>query len=1045
MPTKQQLDKAAWEWAEKFEPSELTQQHIETAYRVKLKPCKPNSCRRNCKGNPHCLYGLGERSWLQEIADEDWHEIDDPNSERRPKDSFVGLKNLGATCYVNSFLQVWYHNPAFRKAIYQWKADDDPQEIEAKMKCAETKSESTSYNPSSCIGHLQLIFSFLQFSVRSYIDPSQFINYLGLNATQQQDAQEFSKLFISLLEGKLSYQSNPAVSNIVQEQYSGEYAYITKCRNCLNESTYPSLFYELDLNIKGHKDIYSCLDEFLKEEELDGSNQYYCSYCQNKQNATRAIRLLRLPKLLNLQLLRFVFDRQTGCKKKLNSYIQFCEVLDLSKYVQKPENSVLYDLYAVLIHQGPSAYSGHYVAHIQDRISGAWFKFNDETVERMEGKKLQLGTEENLTDNSTKTNPKAPKLTKGSHASNNAYMLVYRLRDDNYKEYPADTSEEWDLPEYLQEAVVEDNSKFEEWVADLAVMREQNVMTGKARQMEIRSLYEILPVKEGMPYEWINIDWLGKWLTSDTGNILPIDNSQYFCVHGKLHPDQVTKMKCISLEAAEKIYEKYGGGPRFSNLSLCRNCVEMRCKLLRLKAKIQEESKILTNLVKAKISDEENAYWIGKCSLRSWRRMVLDQYEHDDLEKTKTENTSEIFDNNEHLLESGNNDDPSITLQDETDDEVPLGFNEDLLCEHNNLSVDGNTRKLIPEKAWKIFKYYFPFAPEFSRNRDPCSLCLIQEAEDKETRDRNRSLAVEQKSLLQELYLDRNRPNWQKSNIGQKFFIVCHNFIEQWRKFIKEPVRKEPVENVYNSFLLCEHGYLLYSFEDSTNQRLELLWEQEWNILKRHFRIDVEITAQRKEELNGNSILATTPELCHSCYANRLQLEQQQLLDFTNAKIYVRRVSKLEETEINELLDNNCNPDNNDHRNNDSEFVQNVKKKKTGNETEAVTADWQPRRSNRRRKLRGEKEIIVSSNQTLRDLKLEIMKVFSVAPYDQHLTLNGRPLLNNQATLTDLCVFPESLILLRADEPSEETIVMEDYLKAAVPETGFKGTELVKS
>jgi hypothetical protein len=46
-----------------------------------------------------------------------------------------------------------------------------------------------------------------------------------------------------------------------------------------------------------------------QEERLEGDNRYFCENCQSKQNATRKIRLLSLPCTLNLQLMRFVFDR----------------------------------------------------------------------------------------------------------------------------------------------------------------------------------------------------------------------------------------------------------------------------------------------------------------------------------------------------------------------------------------------------------------------------------------------------------------------------------------------------------------------------------------------------------------------------------------------------------------------------------------------------------------------------------------------------------------------------------------------------------------
>ena len=48
----------------------------------------------------------------------------------------------------------------------------------------------------------------------------------------------------------------------------------------------------------------------------------------------------------------------------------------------------------MLIHRGPSAYSGHYVAHIRDQKTDVWYKFNDEQIEKMGSESLTLCKED---------------------------------------------------------------------------------------------------------------------------------------------------------------------------------------------------------------------------------------------------------------------------------------------------------------------------------------------------------------------------------------------------------------------------------------------------------------------------------------------------------------------------------------------------------------------------------------------------------------------------------------------------------------------------
>lgn len=63
-----------------------------------------------------------------------------------------------------------------------------------------------------------------------------------------------------------------------------------------------------------------------QEEKLDGENRYFCESCQSKQSATRRIRLHSLPPTLNLQLMRFIFDRWVVILLRILTFMLLWEI-----------------------------------------------------------------------------------------------------------------------------------------------------------------------------------------------------------------------------------------------------------------------------------------------------------------------------------------------------------------------------------------------------------------------------------------------------------------------------------------------------------------------------------------------------------------------------------------------------------------------------------------------------------------------------------------------------------------------------------------------
>uniref|UniRef100_A0A8C0BI71 Ubiquitin carboxyl-terminal hydrolase 48 n=1 Tax=Buteo japonicus TaxID=224669 RepID=A0A8C0BI71_9AVES len=919
---------------------------------------------RNCRGNPNCLVGIGEHVWLGEIDENSFHNIDDPNCERRKKNAFVGLTNLGATCYVNTFLQMWFLNLELRQALYLCPSTC------SEYVAGEGIPKDKDYEPQTICEHLQYLFALLQNSKRRYIDPSGFVKALGLDTGQQQDAQEFSKLFMSLLEDTLSKQKNPDVRNIVQKQFCGEYAYVTVCNQCGRESKLVSKFYELELNIQGHKQLTDCITEFLKEEKLEGDNRYFCETCQSKQNATRKIRLLSLPCTLNLQLMRFVFDRQTGHKKKLNTYIGFSELLDMEPFMEQKNGVYVYELSAVLIHRGVSAYSGHYIAHVKDPQTGEWYKFNDEDIEKMEGKKLQLGIEEDLAEPS-KSQTRKPKCGKGTHCSRNAYMLVYRLQT-------REKSLTIEVPAFLQELVERDNCKFEEWCNEMAEMRKQSVARGKIKHEEVKELYKRLPAEA--PYDFISLEWLQKWLDESTPP-KPIDNTACLCSHGKLHPDKISIMKRISEYVADFFYRRYGGGPRLN----------------RLKNQLNEDYKTVTNLLKITVKGNDG-FWVGKASLRSWRQLALEQLNEQDED---TEHSNGKMNGNAQNKDESN--------EEKREEEEELNFNEDIVCPHGDLCISENERRVVSKEAWEKLKQYFPKAPEFPNNKECCSQCKILEREGEENEALHKMMASEQKTSLQNLFHDKCRPclgSWPQET--DELYIVSQFFVEEWRKFVRRPTRCSPVSSVGNSALLCPHGGLMFTYASMTKEDsklIALIWPSEWERIQKLFVVDHVIKITRTQAAGADpesALYGSEPQLCPECREGLLCQQQRDLREYTQATIYIHKV-----------VDN--------------------KKVMKDAAPELNVSSSEAEEEREENKPEGEQD--PDFNQ--------IMHAFSVAPFDQNLSIDGKILSDDTATLGSLGVIPESVILLKADEPIADYAAMDDVMQVCMPEEGFKGTGLL--
>ncbi|XP_078441990.1 ubiquitin C-terminal hydrolase 12-like isoform X1 [Wolffia australiana] len=381
--------------------------------------------------------------------------------DSKKETGFVGLKNQGATCYMNSLLQTLFHIPYFRKAVYHMPTTENDI-------------------PSGSIPlALQSLFYKLQYSDNSVAtkELTKSFGWDTYDSFMQHDVQELNRVLCEKLEDKMK---GTVVEGTIQHLFEGHHMNYIECINVEYKSTRKESFYDLQLDVKGCKDVYASFDKYVEVEKLDDDNKYHAEQF-GLQDAQKGVLFIDFPPVLQLQLKRFEYDFLRDIMVKINDRYEFPLQLDLDrengKYLSPmADRSVrnLYTLHSVLVHSG-GVHGGHYYAFIRPMLADEWFKFDDERVTKEDTKRAleeQFGGEEEVEELNSKifivhflfssvgftfqfslkllpqANPgfnNAPfKFTKYS----NAYMLVYIREGD--KEKIICNVDEKDIAEHLR-------------------------------------------------------------------------------------------------------------------------------------------------------------------------------------------------------------------------------------------------------------------------------------------------------------------------------------------------------------------------------------------------------------------------------------------------------------------------------------------------------------------------------------------------------------------------------------------------------------------
>lgn len=346
----------------------------------------------------------------------------------RPITPPKGLRNVGNTCYANAALQClmstalthalmhpesvvifrrYSSNPNLLEVgctgsvVGDLSEDDDlssQQRIERKRReiqrqrvyetstwlTRELTDMTRKYTSSTAVSETSSMFGgFLGSSDLSVVNPGSITKHPDrlspcLRPYQQEDAHEFFRALLSTLTRN---GHNRQLSSL----FDGLLESAVTCQECGNVSLTRDRYMDLSLDVSNQfvHTLNDALAEFTQTEILDGDNRVVCSICQEKQAVSKGLRLATAPSVLVCHLKRFAYDRY-GRLVRLSKKVRFPLRLEIGDYMSRVNKATPppYELVAVLVHEGRSCDSGHYLAYVKS--GNEWYKANDSVITKVD-------------------------------------------------------------------------------------------------------------------------------------------------------------------------------------------------------------------------------------------------------------------------------------------------------------------------------------------------------------------------------------------------------------------------------------------------------------------------------------------------------------------------------------------------------------------------------------------------------------------------------------------------------------------------------------